>query len=83
VKRPNLQTITLGKFDIDVEFNFYKGEKRTWEYPGSADEFEIVKVHIYGNGVRRNQELRINQDKFINKHQEEITEMIQHRYYEN
>lgn len=83
MRKHNTSSIIFKGFEMDIEFNFYKGEKRTWEYPGSDDEFEITNVHIYGNKLKRNKKLRIDTDRFINKYQENIIELLKDIHYEN
>ena len=36
---------------MEVEYEFYKGEKQTWDYAGSPDEVEIESVEVGGYDI--------------------------------
>lgn len=38
--------ITLREIEVDVVFEYYKGEPQTYDYPGSAPEVEIEGIFI-------------------------------------
>jgi hypothetical protein len=38
--------LKLSGFTLEVSGYFEKGERQTWDHPGSADEFEINHVEL-------------------------------------
>lgn len=55
-----------------IEYNFYKGEEQTWDYPGSPDEIEIVGIDLFSVPLTDEQV-----ESFITYHKiEDIEELI-------
>ena len=41
-------TVNFYSHELELEGDYYKGEQRTYDYPGSPDEFELTKVIYQG-----------------------------------
>ena len=47
-----LKTIFLDEEEIiEVSFNYYPGEARTWDYPGCSEEIEIECITVAGGHI--------------------------------
>jgi len=44
-------TVTLDGAKLDVEFNYYQGEKSTPDCAGEPEEYEILSVSIAGHDI--------------------------------
>jgi hypothetical protein len=40
--------VTYEGIELEVDFEYYKGEPQTWDYIGSADEVRIEAVYAGG-----------------------------------
>ena len=38
--------ITYREFELEVDYNFYKGEQQSYDYPGSPDEVELLSIEL-------------------------------------
>jgi len=52
-------TITYRQFELEVDYNFYKGEEQDYDYPGSPDEVELLSIEL--NGVYIMELLNVDQ----------------------
>lgn len=52
-------TINYRGYKLEVDYNFIKGEKQTYDYVGSADEVEIYSIEL--NDINIMELLGINQ----------------------
>jgi hypothetical protein len=41
--------VNIGGIELLVEYEYYKGETGTWEYPGSAPFVEVSGIYLEGN----------------------------------
>jgi len=52
-------TITYRQFELEVDYNFSKGEEQDYDYPGSPDEVELLSIEL--NGVDIMELLNVDQ----------------------
>lgn len=45
---PISHSVTFRGFDFDFQYNYEPAEKRTYDYPGYVEEFEIFNVTLNG-----------------------------------
>lgn len=38
--------ITYREFELEVDYNFHKGEQQSYDYPGSPDEVELLSIEL-------------------------------------
>lgn len=45
------ETVVYKGYSVDTEFEYTEGEERTWEYPGSSPEIDLIDVFLEGISI--------------------------------